>query len=44
MVTFIIFLKSYKNKKFQISAPTWNGEFEFSERSYSISDILDYFE
>ena len=36
--------KSYKNNKFQISAPTWNEEFELSEGPYSISHIQDYFE
>ena len=37
-----------KSKKviyeFQISAPTWNEEFELPDGSYSISDIQDYFE
>ena len=36
--------KSYRNKKFKISAPTQNEEFELSDGSYSISDIPDYFE
>ena len=36
--------KSYKNNKFKISAPTWNDEFELPDRSYSVSDIQDYFE
>ena len=36
--------KLYNNNKFKISAPTWNEEFEFSDGSYSISDIQDYFE
>ena len=35
---------SYKNNKFEISAPAWNDEFELLEGSYSISDIQDYFE
>ena len=35
---------SYNNKKFEISAPTWNDEFELPDGSYSISDIQDYFE
>ena len=37
---------SYKNNKFKISAPRWSDEFElpFNIRSYSISDIQDYFE
>ena len=36
--------KSYKNKKCKISARTWNKEFELPDRSYSVSDIQDYFE
>ena len=36
--------KSYKNKIFEISAPTWNEEFELPDGSYSISDIKYYFE
>ena len=35
---------SYNNNRFKISAPMWNEEFELSDRSYSISDIQDYFE
>ena len=35
--------KSYKNKKFEISAPAWNEEFESPDGSYSISHIQDYF-
>ena len=35
--------KSYKNNKFQISAPKWNGEFELPDGSYSVLDIQDYF-
>ena len=44
--------KSYKSNTFQISAPTWNKEFELldgsysielPDGSYSISDIQDYF-
>ena len=34
----------YENNKFKISAPTWNDEFDLADRSYSISDIQDYFE
>ena len=30
-----IFKKSYKNNKFEISAPTWNEEFELSDWLYS---------
>ena len=35
---------AYDNKKFKISAPTWNDEFDLPDGSYSISDIQDYFE
>ena len=35
---------SYNNSMFQISAPTWNDKFELPDRSYSVSDIQDYFE
>ena len=35
---------SYNNHKFEISAPTWNEEFELPDGSYSVSDIQDYFE
>ena len=27
---------SYSNNKFKISAPTWNGEFELPDGSYSV--------
>ena len=37
-------IKSSYNNKFKISAPTWNDKFEFSDGSYSVSDIQDYFE
>ena len=36
--------KSCKNNKFKISAPTWNGELELPDVTYSLSDIQDYFE
>ena len=36
--------KSYKTNKFKISALTWNHEFKLPDRSYSVSDILNYFE
>ena len=36
--------KLYKNNKFNISAPTWNEEFELPDGLYSISDVQDYFE
>ena len=32
------------NNKFKISAPSWNDEFDFRDRSFSISGIQDYFE
>ena len=35
---------SYNNNKFKISALTWSEEFKLLDGSYSISDILDYFE
>ena len=35
---------SYKNNKFEISAPTWSDKFELPDGSYSTSDIQDYFE
>ena len=35
---------SCKNNKFKISGPTWNEEFELPDKSYSVSDIQDYFE
>ena len=35
---------SYSNNKFKISVPTWNKEFTLPDRSYSVSDIQDYFE
>ena len=34
----------YKNNKFKISAATWNDTFDLSDGSYSIVDILNYFE
>ena len=36
--------KSCKNNKFKISAPTWNGELELPDGTYSLSVIQDYFE
>ena len=35
---------SYNNNKFKVTTPTWNNEFELSDRSYSVSDIQNYFE
>ena len=34
----------YNNKKFKISAPTWNDTFDLPDGSYSIDDIQNYFE
>ena len=34
----------YRNKKFRISAPTWNDKFQLLDGLYSASDIQDYFE
>ena len=34
----------YNNDKFNISAPTWNDEFNFPDGSYSVSDIQGCFE
>ena len=36
--------KSYENNKFEISAPTWNEEFELLAGSYSVGDIQEYFD
>ena len=35
---------SYNNNKFKILAPTWNYQFELPDKSYSVSNIQDYFE
>ena len=35
---------SYNINKCKISAPTWSEEFNLPDGSYSIPDILDYFE
>ena len=35
--------KSY-TKILKLKYPTWNGEFELPECSYSVSDIQEYFE
>ena len=35
---------SYNNNKFEMSAPTWNEEYELPDGSYSVSDIQNYFE
>ena len=31
--------QKYKSNAFKISAPAWNGKFELSDGSYSLSDI-----
>ena len=36
--------KSYKNNKFEMSAPKLNKELELPDESYSVSDIQDYFQ
>ena len=36
--------KSWKNNKSKKSTPTWNEKFQLPHRSYSVSDIQDYFE
>ena len=39
------YIKSkHNNNKFKISAPTWNNTFDLPNGSYSVSDILGYFE
>ena len=35
---------AYNNKKFKISALTWNDTFDLPDGSYSTADIQDYFE
>ena len=35
--------KLYSNNKYNVSAPTWNKEFEFPGGSYSMSNVQDYF-
>ena len=34
----------YNNNEFKISAPTWNDTFDLPDRSYSASNIQDYFD
>ena len=36
--------KTLLKEQTQIIAPTWNGEIELSDASYSVSDIQDYIE
>ena len=33
----------YKNNKFKVSALLWNEKFDLTDRSFSVSDIQDYF-
>ena len=35
---------SYKNNEFKISAPTWDDEFELTDRQHSVSKFQYYFE
>ena len=35
---------TYNNKKFKISAPTWNETFDLPDGSYIISEIQGYIE
>ena len=35
---------AYNNKRFKISAPTWNDAFDLPDGSFSIKYIQDYFE
>ena len=37
-------MKSSRNNKFRIYAPTWNDEFELPDGFYSVSDIQDHSE
>ena len=37
-------ISTYKNNAFEVSAPTWNYDFELPDRSYSVSNIQEYFE
>ena len=36
--------KSCSNNKFKISKSTWDEQFQLLDRSYSVSDIQDYFD
>ena len=35
---------AYNNNIFKISPPTWNDEFDLPDRSYSASNVQNYFE
>ena len=35
---------TYRNNRIKISGPTWDDKFKLPDRSYSVSDIQDYFE
>ena len=47
-LVFLLHAKKYKTlvpkkpDKLKITAPTWNDKFEFSDYSYSVTDIQDY--
>ena len=38
-LVFTIHGKIWKSHKFKISSPTWNGEFELPDGSYSVLNI-----
>ena len=33
---------AYNKNKLKVSTPTWNDEFDLTDRSYSISDYFEY--
>ena len=39
-----IFKKSYRNNKFNLSAPKWNEKFDLHGGLYTVSDIQGYVE
>ena len=39
---YYIYIYTYKNNRFKIAPATWNGKFELSDRSHSVSGIQDY--
>ena len=40
----MLYMEKNKGNKSEISAPKQNDKFELDERSYSVTDIQDYFE
>ena len=36
-------LKPYNNNKLELSEPTWSDKFEYSDGSFSVSDIQGHF-